>query len=382
MAGPVRATGAAVALKRIRMTDPAQRDAAVSEAAVLGALDHPNLIRLHRLERVDGAIVLVLDYASAGSLAALLGARGRLTPGEVITALSPIGAALAHAHAANIVHGDVTPANVLFTDIGLPLLADLGVARLVGDTKPVHTTLPYADPIVVAGYLPDPASDVFMLGAVTLHAVTGHAPPSAAGELDPAAWQARIAALLARSEVPRADGGRDRPGAVARAAPARQRCGVRAGPAPRRHAGRARGLGRTVAGRAVAGPARGDRGGTSRARCGTTHRTPCRRRPPLTRGVRLPSPMPPARHRARGRSLALPSAILVGAAALVTAASAVAGRVAIPGIHRPRHRRPPRPHARSPVAAAQPGARPARRRRHAAGARRPGRDAGAGLRRA
>ena len=175
--GRVNATGAAVALKRIWLSDTAQRSAALSEAAMLSSLDHPHLMRLHELRHVgDDAIVLVLDLAAGGSLAALLARRGRLTVGEVVTAVAPIGAALAYAHHSGVVHGDVSPANVLFTDIGLPLLADLGVARLLGDAAPVRTTPAYADPTVTAGCLPGPTSDVFMLGGVALHALTGSPP--------------------------------------------------------------------------------------------------------------------------------------------------------------------------------------------------------------
>jgi hypothetical protein len=170
----VNATGVAVALKRIWLSDPAQRRAALSEAAMLSTLDHPHLMKLHEVRHVDDdAIVLVLDLAAGGSLASLLARRGRLTVGETITTIAPIGAALAYAHHNGVVHGDVSSANILFTDIGLPLLADLGVARLLGDTHPVRTTPAYADPAVASGALPGPASDVFMLGAVALHLLTG-----------------------------------------------------------------------------------------------------------------------------------------------------------------------------------------------------------------
>ncbi|MDT4943099.1 MAG: eukaryotic-like serine/threonine-protein kinase [Pseudonocardiales bacterium] len=173
----VNSSGVAVALKRIWLSDPAQRKAALSEAAMLSSLDHPHLMKLHELRHVDDdAIVLVLDLAGGGSLASLLARRGRLTVGEAITAIAPIGAALAYAHHSGVVHGDVSSANILFTDNGLPLLADLGVARLLGDAAPVRTTPAYADPAVAGGALPGPASDVFMLGAVALHVLTGSPP--------------------------------------------------------------------------------------------------------------------------------------------------------------------------------------------------------------
>ncbi len=171
--GHVSATGDPVALKRLPIGDAAQVQAARAEAALLSTLDHPHLIRLHELVPVADAVVLVLDLAAGGSLADLLAQRGRLTPGEVITALAPIGAALAYAHNEGVVHGDVSPANVLFSAPGLPLLADLGVARIVGDCAPARSTPAYVDPAVAAGCAPGAPSDVFMLAAVALHALCG-----------------------------------------------------------------------------------------------------------------------------------------------------------------------------------------------------------------
>jgi hypothetical protein len=206
--GRVNSTGIAVALKRIWLSDAAQREAALAEAALLRTLDHPHLMTLHDLRRVgEDSIVLVLDYAGGGSLAGLLARRGRLTVGEVITAIAPVGAALACAHVAGVVHGDVSAANILFTDIGLPLLADLGVSRLLGDAFPARTTPAYADPAVARGGLPTPASDVFMLGGVALHALTG-APPwpgGAAAEVFAAAAAGEppdFAAQLAAAGIP------------------------------------------------------------------------------------------------------------------------------------------------------------------------------------
>lgn len=171
----VGSTGERVALKRIAIDNPAQVRAARTEAALLATLDHPHLIRLHELVPSGDAIVLVLDLAAGGTLAELIAIRGRITPGEAITALAPVAAALAYAHTAGVVHGDVTPSNVLFTEAGMPLLADLGVARLRGEGAPVHSTPAFIDPAVAGGFVPGPQSDVFMLAAVTLHALTGRA---------------------------------------------------------------------------------------------------------------------------------------------------------------------------------------------------------------
>ncbi|MGN6607873.1 MAG: serine/threonine-protein kinase, partial [Jatrophihabitans sp.] len=171
--GRVGRSGDEVALKRVPLTDRAAWQHVRTEAAVLTTLDHPNVVRLHEVVPTRDAVVLVLDLAAGGSLAELLAARGRLSVGEVITAVAPVAAALAHAHAAGVLHGDVSAANILFTAGGLPLLADLGVARLLGDLRPVLSTPAYVDPVVAAGAPPTPPSDVFMLGGVVLHALTG-----------------------------------------------------------------------------------------------------------------------------------------------------------------------------------------------------------------
>jgi hypothetical protein len=205
----VASTGVPVALKRIWLSERACREDALSEAAMLSALDHPHLMALHDVRSADDAIVLVLDLAAGGSLADLLARRGRLTVGETITAISPIAAALAYAHNAGVVHGDVSAANILFTDIGLPLLADLGVARLTGDLGPVRTTPAYVDPVVAAGGLPSATSDVFMLAGVALHALTGVPPwpgsdPDQVLEAAMTGDQPDFAARMTAAGVPRA----------------------------------------------------------------------------------------------------------------------------------------------------------------------------------
>lgn len=178
-----RSGGPPVAVKVLVRGDPARQE---REAAVLGELDHPHLVRLHevvRREVRDGPaqVALVLDLLAGGSLAALLARRGHLRPGEVVTAVAPVAAALAHAHDRGVVHGDLSPGNVVFTAEGRPVLTDLGTARIVGDTARAEMTPAYVDPVVARGGAPGPASDVFGVAAAAFHALTGVAPWNAAG---------------------------------------------------------------------------------------------------------------------------------------------------------------------------------------------------------
>lgn len=176
--GRCRTTGRAVALKRLRdVSDPAARERLRREAGLLAGIRAAHVIRLHTVVVSGDDLVLVLDLAAAGSLAALVAARGALGEGEVVTLGVPLARALAEVHGLGAVHGDVTPANVLFTADGRPVLSDLGVARLVGAAEPLHATAGFADPALHDG----PAGDVHGLAATCLAALTGCAPYDGSG---------------------------------------------------------------------------------------------------------------------------------------------------------------------------------------------------------
>src|SRR5688572_6132039 len=181
-----RRGGPPVAVKVLVAGDPERQ---AREAALLGELDHPHLVRLievvHQPRRGGAArVALVLELLAGGSLAALLGRRGRLRPGEVVTAIAPVAAALAHAHGNGVVHGDLSPGNIVFTVEGRPVLTDLGVARVLGEAAAAEVTPAYVDPTVARGGAPGPASDVFGVAAAAFHALTGIAPWNAATPAD------------------------------------------------------------------------------------------------------------------------------------------------------------------------------------------------------
>jgi serine/threonine protein kinase len=173
-------TGETVALKRLRTRGAAATERLRREAGVLATVAGPHVIGVRRLVVAADEAVLVMDHAAGGSLATVLGVRGSLPAPEVVTVLAPIAAALAAAHARDLIHGDITPANILFTADGRPLLADFGVAQALGVGQPsggsprqAEGTVDYLDPVVAGGAPPTAASDVFALGAVGFTALTG-----------------------------------------------------------------------------------------------------------------------------------------------------------------------------------------------------------------
>ena len=126
----------------------------------------------------------------------------------MVTLAGPLAQALAAAHARGAVHGDVTPANVLFAADGRPLLADLGLARAAGEAGlGVAGTPEYLDPTVAAGGTPTPAGDVHGLAGCCYHALTGRPPfegPSAAATLAVAAEGRHVPLAALAPDVPTA----------------------------------------------------------------------------------------------------------------------------------------------------------------------------------
>jgi hypothetical protein len=168
------------------------------EVALLRRIDHPHVVRLRRVATLaGGGRALVLDVARGGSLTALVRRRARLDPCEVTTVLVPLARALAHLHQRGLVHGDISPGNVLFGVDGRPMLSDLGAARVLGlGEREVWVAPGFDDPSGAAAC--DPARDVWGLGAVGWFALTGRAPGPAAGagEALPAGAPSALVGLL------------------------------------------------------------------------------------------------------------------------------------------------------------------------------------------
>jgi hypothetical protein len=171
------ATGDRVAVKVGRRPDD---PTSAREPALLARLEHQHVVRLRNVvDCPDGTRALVLDLAEGGSLAGLVAARGRLDPGETVTVTVALARTLADLHARGLVHGDLTPSNVLLTADGRPLLADLGVAGVLGSAEvAVWATPGFAD--LGPGPAADPVRDVHALGALVRFCLTGSAGPAAA----------------------------------------------------------------------------------------------------------------------------------------------------------------------------------------------------------
>src|SRR5688500_10203781 len=109
-----------VALKRVGSVDPAARDRLAGEFLRLSRLDHPNLVAVHDLATVvapvpefpAGALFFTCDFIEGSPADGALGALARDARIAALLAVAEDAtAALAHIHAAGLLHADVKPAN-------------------------------------------------------------------------------------------------------------------------------------------------------------------------------------------------------------------------------------------------------------------------------
>jgi serine/threonine-protein kinase len=105
------------------------------ELTVGRRLLHPNILRVYGIERDRGVAFLVMEHLEGETLRARLRRAGVLPPPEALRYVGLIAEALAHAHAARVLHRDVKPENVFIAADGTPKLFDFGVARLLARTS-------------------------------------------------------------------------------------------------------------------------------------------------------------------------------------------------------------------------------------------------------
>lgn len=176
-AGRLAATGVEVAVKVF--PDRFDRDTAMrldrERRALATVASVPSILSIETVGEYAGDRSSVVTELCAGSLAGML-TRGALPVSEVLAIGSAVAAALAAAHEAGVVHGGVTPHNVLFRRSGEPVLGDFGLAlreRFARD--PMHA-LEYTAPETLRDDTRSAASDLYGLGAVLYAMLTG-APP-------------------------------------------------------------------------------------------------------------------------------------------------------------------------------------------------------------
>lgn len=173
----------AVAIKMLaaHAADAENRERFRREALTLARLDHPNIVRIHDVEEEEGSSFIVMEFVGGGSLGDLLGSAGALPPSRAVSIVAPVLSALQAAHLAGVVHRDIKPDNILFTDSGQPKLTDFGIAHMRGGASRTRTgvmmgTPYYMSPEQALGRPVTPAADLYAVGVVLYEMLSGRVP--------------------------------------------------------------------------------------------------------------------------------------------------------------------------------------------------------------
>ena len=151
------------------------------EARAVAALDHPNILGIYDYGEDAGAVYLVMPYVEGGTLYNRLAGGRALDLAATGTYLRQVAAALDYAHRRGIVHRDIKPQNMLLrAEDDRLLLADFGIAKVVGDTGAQTQTgavgtISYMAPEQFRGQI-SPALDIYALGCVLFQLLTGRVP--------------------------------------------------------------------------------------------------------------------------------------------------------------------------------------------------------------
>jgi serine/threonine-protein kinase len=159
------------------------------EVRLTATLSHPNTVEVYDYGRTsDGAYYYVMEHLPGLSLEELVQRHGPVPAGRVVHLLRQVCHALSEAHAVGLIHRDVKPSNVIAARRGgmddVAKLLDFGLVRatsapaaagLSAEGQIVGTPL-FMSPEQAAGREVDGRSDVYSLGAVAYHLLTGRPP--------------------------------------------------------------------------------------------------------------------------------------------------------------------------------------------------------------
>ncbi|MEW6306490.1 MAG: serine/threonine-protein kinase, partial [Verrucomicrobiota bacterium] len=198
--------------------DPAALEDMRRETRKSHQLSHPNIIRIHDLFEADDETPFIsMEYVDGPSLAKHKAAQPQrcFTWEAVQPLVRQLCEALEYAHARGVIHRDLKPGNIMLDAGGCLKLADFGIAASLSDLPSRRTggygvsgTPAYMSPQQLDGKAPQPADDIYSLGA-TLYELLTSKPPFHSGDiahqtrqLAPDSLENRLAELGVSNVVP------------------------------------------------------------------------------------------------------------------------------------------------------------------------------------
>jgi eukaryotic-like serine/threonine-protein kinase len=153
-----------------------------NERQILATLDHPNIAHLLDGDTTDdGVPYLVMELVNGTPIDEYCD-RHRLTVTQRLRLFRDVCSAVQYAHQRLVIHRDIKPGNILVTEEGVPKLLDFGIAKILDPAVGAEATVAYAmtpeysSPEQIRGEPITTATDVYSLGVVLYHLLTGRSP--------------------------------------------------------------------------------------------------------------------------------------------------------------------------------------------------------------
>jgi len=167
--------------------DPERREALLRQAREVARLSHPSVAALFDVGEADSRVYLVFEYISGRALRAVIGGHP-IKPRRAVDFGIQIADALAEAHSAELVHGDLRPETIFVTGKDRAKILDFGLSDFTGggrarrptgaegeggDAAQRRAVASYLAPEEAAGEPADAVTDIFGLGCVLFEMLTG-----------------------------------------------------------------------------------------------------------------------------------------------------------------------------------------------------------------
>lgn len=175
-----------VAIKMIlrgEFASPIERFRFEAEAVAASRLNHPNIVPIYEIGKHEDHDFFCMQLLRGESLAERLSRRP--LPARIAAEIMlQISGAIAHAHKVGVLHRDLKPSNILLDQEGVAFVADFGLAKSIHGQQSLTRsgaiigTPSYMAPEQASGLKSQigPSSDVYSLGAILYHALTGRPP--------------------------------------------------------------------------------------------------------------------------------------------------------------------------------------------------------------